>query len=183
SYACEIRDAIRRDIFLWVSHFVEQLLLDRSYRNPPTRSLVLGDRKGTVGIGLDNRVADISNVGNCIPIDQTISAGALRPTLDGVASYCSRRQPIPIISRPSELVNHRSKGKTGIGCTACYDDPGARVQRLRDRAASEVHIRALHERQHRLKRLAGIEVLEISPSFDVIIEPVHDVIAGDYAHF
>src|SRR5262249_19736415 len=113
---------------------------------------------------------------------QTIPARALSTALDRMAGDGSRGEPVPIIGRPSELVNHGTESEAGVGGAPGYYDLGTLVECLRNRAAPEVYVCALDQRQDRLERFAGVEVSEFDASADVVLEPVHDVITGYDAH-
>src|SRR5262252_2711589 len=117
-------------------------------------------RESAIGMGLDNRVPDVRRVGDCIPIHETVTPGALGATLDCMAGNRSRSQPIPIIGRPSELVNHWTEGETGVGSAAGYHDLSSLAERLRNGAAPEVYVGTLDEGQDRLEGFAGVEVPE-----------------------
>ena len=50
----------------------------------------------------------------------------------------ARRQPVPVVPRPAELVHERSQEQGGVGHAAGDHDLGAGVERLHDRAGPEV---------------------------------------------
>src|SRR5262245_62322126 len=80
----EVRDAIRRDVFVRIAHLVHQLLFDRRNVDPATGSFVLANDKGAVSRSLNDWKADVSQVRDRSPIVLTIAGGGLNDALDDV---------------------------------------------------------------------------------------------------
>ena len=140
----EIGDAIRRDVFARIAHFVEQLLFDRCDGDAPAGARVLGEAERPVGLGFDDRIADVGQIRNRFPIHLAISAGPLRAAFDGVPGDGAGREPVPIVGLPPEFVNHRREREAGIGHAAGDDDLRALRERVDHGQRAEVNVRALH---------------------------------------
>ena len=82
-------------------------------RPPVPACLVM--TKVAVGFGFDNRIADIGEVRNGLPIHLAISAGALRAAFHGVSGDGAGGEPVPIVGLPAEFVNHGRQRQAGIG--------------------------------------------------------------------
>ena len=62
---------------------------------------MLGDDERAVGAGLDDRIADVGEVGNLPPVVQAVAAGALRAALDDVAGDDAGGEAVPVVGAPS----------------------------------------------------------------------------------
>ena len=83
---------------------------------------MLGDDECAIGLGFDDRVADVVHAGNALPIDLAVSTGRLRPAFNDVAGDRARGEPVPIRIAPIKVMNH---GRQGEGRVA---SPGTDVE-------------------------------------------------------
>ena len=148
--------------------------------DPPAGAVVLGDHDGAVGVGLDDRVSDVREVGDVAPAVE-VAAGGLRAALEDVARDRRRRELVVVGHAPAELVHERSDHERRVGAAAGDHDVGARGQRIRDRLRAEVHVRALQRLDVIGDRLAGLEVVERLARRDEVVEPGEDVVTFDDA--
>src|SRR5258708_34678435 len=79
---------------------------------------VFGDDEGAIGLSFDDGIADVGHVGNVLPVDLAIAAGALGAALDDVAGDGSGGEFIPIGRAPAEAVHHGGEGEGGVGGAA-----------------------------------------------------------------
>ena len=70
----------------------------------------------------DDRIADVREIGNVLPVVEAVAAGALRAALDDVAGDDARREPVPVVGAPAELVAQRRHRERGVGRAAGDDD-------------------------------------------------------------
>ncbi len=68
---------------------------------------MLGDDEGAVARRLDDRIADVGEIGNVAPVVQAVAARALRAALDDVAGDDPRGEPI-VIRRRAQPNSKRS---------------------------------------------------------------------------
>src|SRR5690606_16033315 len=118
----EIGDDVGRDVLPRVAHFVEELLGDGADADPAAGPVVLGDDEGAVGRGLDDRVADVVQVGDRLPVEEAVAAGRLGAALVDVAGHDAGGEPVDVVRRPAEGVDHGRVGERGIGRAAGDDD-------------------------------------------------------------
>src|SRR5205085_5160961 len=123
----EVGDAIGRDVLARVAHLVKQLLFDRRDGDAPAGAFVLGYHEGAVGLRLDDRVTDVGEVGNGLPVDQAIAAGTLRAALDRVPGNRPCGQQVPGVGGPFEFVNHWPERQPRVGDAPADDDLPALV--------------------------------------------------------
>src|SRR6185369_5961234 len=64
----EIGYAIGSDVLCRIADFIEQLLLDRSNRHTSAGARMFGDGERAVRLGFHNRIADVGQVGDSLPI-------------------------------------------------------------------------------------------------------------------
>src|SRR4051812_8190651 len=101
---------------------------------------MLGDRERAVSFRLDDRIADIGEVGNILPIVETIAARTLRAALDDVAGDDTGSHEVVILRRPSELVAKWRHRKRGVGRSTGDDDVRPFLQRLDDRTGADIRV-------------------------------------------
>src|SRR5262249_47577058 len=140
-----------------------------------------GNDEGSIWLGFDDRVTDVPHIGYRLPVDQAVASRALRTALHRVTCYRACRKLVPLIRAPAELVNHRPKRKTGISHATRDNNLGTSAKTSSDRAATEVNVGALNSIEHRLERIAGIQVLQLNSASHEIFEPLHYVVASDRA--
>src|SRR5262252_6904669 len=104
----EIGDAVRRDVIFRIAHLVHQLLSNAGYCDSPAGSRVFCDHEGSVLAGLDNRVADVPEIGDRLPIDLAIAARRLRAAFDDVTGDRPGGDLVPVVESPAEFVDHRA---------------------------------------------------------------------------
>src|SRR2546423_8940037 len=113
----------------------------------------------------------------------TVSARALRATLDYVSGDCPGREFVPIISGPAKFMNHWPKRESGVGRATGDDNLRALIQRFNDWRSTQVSIRALNSIADRTQGLAGIHIAQFDAARQKIIDAIENVIAGDNAYF
>ena len=67
---------------------------------PPVFGMLHDDER-PVSRRLDDRIADVGEIGDVLPVVQAVAAGALRAALDDVAGDDSGRETIPVVGAPS----------------------------------------------------------------------------------
>ena len=82
--------------------------------DPAAGSRVLGDDKGPVGLGFDDGVADVGEIGEVLPVDLAVAAGGLGAAFNNVAGDGTGGEFVPIGFGPMELVNQRAEGEGGV---------------------------------------------------------------------
>src|SRR3954468_6414307 len=100
---------------MWITHLVDQLLGDGTHRYPATGVGMLGHDEAAVGFRLDQRVADVGEIGDRAPVVQTVPAGALRAPLDDVSGDDSGGELVPALARPPKLMAQRRHRQRGVG--------------------------------------------------------------------
>ena len=86
---------------------------------------VLGDDEGAVGLGFDDRIADVRHVGNVLPIHLAVAAGTLRAAFDDVAGDGAGGELVLVVGLPAEAVDHGRQRERGIGGAAGDHHVGA----------------------------------------------------------
>ena len=125
-----------------------------------------------------DRKTYVRQIRNRPPFVLTIAARTLRTAFDDVTSDRSRRELVPIIRGPIELMDHRSQRQACIGCAARDYDLRAFIQCFNDRRRAQISIRALNAIPNRAKRLIRIHVAQLNPARDQIINSSQDIVAG-----
>ena len=139
--------------------------------------------EGAVGLGFNDRITDVVEVRDGVPIDLAVSAGGLRAALDAVSGDGSGGELVPIVGLPSEFMNHGREREAGVGDAAGDDDLRALGQRVDDGPRAEVDVGALHVGADGGQGLAGIHAFELDAAREKSVEAVHDVVAGDGGDF
>ena len=83
--AGEIRDAIGRDVATRVAKLIEKLLFHGVRMDAAAGARMFGDDEAAVGIGFDDWIADIGEIGNVQPIHLAVAARTLRAAFDDVS--------------------------------------------------------------------------------------------------
>ena len=107
----------------------------------------------------------------------------MRAAFDDVTSDRSRRELVPIIRGPIELMDHRSQRQACIGCAARDDNLRAFIQSFNDRRRAQISIRALNAIPNRAERLIRIHVAQFDSARDQIIDAIENVVAGHNPNF
>src|SRR5690606_1110238 len=174
----EVGHAVGRDVVAGVADLVAELLGDGGRRGEAAGAGVLGGGGGAMGPGLDDGEADLGHVRDGLPVGE-VAAGGLRAALEDVAGDGAGGHPVPVVLGPAELVDHRGEGEAGVGRPPGDDDIGAALERLDDGAGAEVGVRAHDAVAHGGQRRARLHVLQPDALGQQIVEPVHEVVAGD----
>ncbi len=181
--AGEIGDAIGRDVVFRIAQFVQKLLLDGVDAHASAGRFVFGDDESAIGLGFDDRIADVRHIGNALPIHLAIAAGALRAAFDDMSGDCARCKLVVLIGFPSEAMDHGRERERGIGRAARDDDVRSRRQRLRQRESADVGVGALDAIANFGQRLAGIHIAHFVALGQELVEAGEDVVAehdGDF---
>ena len=156
----EVGDDVGRDVRVRIAHLVHELLGHRRDRDPAAGVRMLVDDERAVGVAFDDRIADVREVGNVLPIVEAVAARALRAAFDDVAGDDSRGESIPVVAGPAELVAQRRHRERGVGRAAGDDDVRAARERLDDRHRADVRVGRQHAIANGGERLARLHVRE-----------------------
>ena len=162
------------------AHLVEELLADRVDADEPARPRMLGDGERAVGGGLDEGEAEVGEALHLLPVGE-VPTGALGAALDDVAGHDAGGEPVPVVGRPAELVDHRRQGHAGVGHPAGDDHVGAHLQRLHHRGGAEVDVGREHVGPLVGQGPAGVHVGQRLAGGLEVVEAVEDVVAEDDA--
>ena len=83
----EVGHAVGGDVFTRVAHFVHQLLADAGHGDATARARVLRHVEAAVGIRFHDRVSDVGEVGDALPVHEAVSSAALRAAFDRVSRH------------------------------------------------------------------------------------------------
>src|SRR5207237_10408171 len=108
----------------------------------------------------DNRVADVRQIGDRLPLELTVAARALRAALDDVARDCAGGEPVPIVRAPTELVHERRERQPRVACAPRDDDRRAAPAGFDNPLRTEICIRAQNTVADRRERRARIHVAQ-----------------------
>ena len=172
---------VGRDVRVRVAHLVDELLRHRRHRDPAAGVGMLVDHERSVVVAFDDRIADVGEIGNRLPVVEAVAARALRAALDDVAGDDAGGEAVPVVGLPAELVAERRHRERRIGRPAGDDDVGALRERLDDRHGPDVGVRRQHAVADRRERLAGLHVRERMSRRDELVESRQEVVARDDA--
>ena len=88
----------------------------------------------------DDRIPDVGEIGDALPVHQAVAPRALGTAFDGVARHGPGRQQVPVVGPPSEGMNHGREREPGIGHPAGDHDVGVSAQRLHHGPRAEVGV-------------------------------------------
>ena len=107
-----------------VLHLVEELLTHGVERDPTTRPGRLGDDERSVGFELADREADRCGIEAVPPIAGVVAAGDLPGALEEVPAGDAGGEAVPVVGRPSELVDERGEEQRCVGDATADHDVG-----------------------------------------------------------
>ena len=139
---------------------VEELVAHGVEGDPPTGGLRLAEAGGAVGVDLRDRVRQVPRSRDARPVDAQVPAGALPGALEQVPDERAGREAVPVVPRPSVLVDERREEEGGVRDAAGDHHVGAGREGLDDRAGAEVGGGEQHRRRKRREGRAGVEVGE-----------------------
>src|SRR5215213_5137477 len=177
----EVRHAIRRDVLARITHLVNQLLFYTRNDDPAAGPLVLCNDKRSIRRGFDDRKSDVGEIRNAAPLILAVATRRLRAAFNDVTGDRSRREPVPIVVGPAKLVYQRRKRQARICGSTRDHDLRALVQGVNNRPRAQVSIGALNLVADCRERLACLHVAQLDTAREEIVEPRHDVVAGDDA--
>ena len=177
----EIGDAIGCDVGRGIPHLVHELLGDARHADAAAGVRVLGDLEAAVRMGFHDRVADVREVRDALPVHAAIAPAALGAALDGVARNGAGGELVPVVGAPAEGVHHGREREPGIGDPSGDDDVRSLTQRLNERRRAEVGVGREHAVANLAERAARVEVLQVVAPREQAIEPGQEVVARDDA--
>ena len=147
----------------------------------PPVPVVFRDDESAVGFGFENRIADTGEIGDALPVRLAIAAGALGSAFDGVARDRARREQIPIVHGPTELVNLGGHRHRRIRATPRDHDLRTLPQSLHHGSRAEIRIRTLHTLANGGERFARVHVLHLDTAGNQLVQPGEDIVALHHA--
>src|SRR5207248_1865786 len=120
---------------------------------------------------------------NCLPLVLTVCARTLRAALDYVSRDCPGREFVPIIGCPAKLMNHWTKGESGVGRATGDDNLRPLIQRLNNWSSAQIGISALNSIADRTQRLVCVHIAQFDSARQEIIYAIKDVITSHDADF
>ena len=178
----EIRDHVRREVLFRIAHLVHELLRHAVHIDATAGARVLRDHERAILLHLDDREADVLEVRDGAPVVRAISAGRLRAALHDVSRDDPRRQSVPVIGGPPELVHQRREDQGCVGAAASDDDIRAARERLDDRRRADVRVGRQHAVAHRCERGAGLHVRHLVAGGDELVDAREEIVARHDAH-
>ena len=142
---------------------------------------VLHDVEAPVGAGFDNGIADVGQVGDPVPVVETVPAAALRSAFDDMPGDRARGDLIPRVGCPAERMHQRPQRQPGIGHASRDHDLGAALQRFDDRSRAEIGVGGEDFIADVMQGAARVEVHEIVPAGDQAVEASQQIVSGDDA--
>src|SRR2546425_6867938 len=118
----KVRDAIGRDVLRGIPHLVDQLLGHAGHADPPAGAGMLEDLERSVWGRVHDRVADIREVRDALPVYEAVAPGTLRAALDRMARDRPGGEEVPGVWPPPKGMNQRPEGEPGVGDASRDDD-------------------------------------------------------------
>src|SRR5262249_37025994 len=139
----------------------QELLFYRVDGDAPTGGGVFRDDETAIGLGLDDRVADVGQVGDGLPIDLAVAARALRAALDNVSGDRPGSELVELVRLPAEAMDHRGESERGVGGASGDHHLRAGSERFGEGERADVRVGAEDAIAYRGDRLARVHIAHL----------------------
>ena len=136
----EVTYNIRQHISLRVTDFIQHLFSNDGRCDQTTGVCGLGDGEGTVGLALDNRIADMRPVRHLFPVCEQ-PTGPLCAAFDDVPGERSCAELVILVRAPVKLVDERAECQRRIHHAPGNHHIGSCGKCRRNRKGAEIGIR------------------------------------------
>src|SRR5205814_6585252 len=118
----------------------DELLGHAGHADTPAGAGMLEDLERPVWGRVHDRVADIREVGDALPVYEAVAPAALRAALDRMARDRPGGEEVPGVWPPPKGMNQGREGESGVGDASRDDHVRASAQRVHDRPGAEIGV-------------------------------------------
>ena len=143
-----------------IVHFVEQLLADGVERHASAGARRLGDGRRAVGAHLGDRIADVQQIRDVLPLARgaEVAARALARAFQQVTDSKPKREAVPVVPAPAQLMHDRSERQRRVRYAPRQHDVRTLAERIRDWPCTEIGAGEQQPFAHACDRRVGVHV-------------------------
>jgi len=143
---------------------------------------MLGHHEAAVRLGFDDRVADLLQLWNRLPVHLRVPSRGLRAALDDVPRDGAGRQLVPFIGPPAEAVNHGRQRQRRIRRAPRDHHLRPGVQRRSQRERADIGVSAQDAVANLGKRPSALQVAHLVALLQELVDAAQHIVALHHRH-